>query len=50
MKSKDFVIFLKSKVYVLFNSLMMKNNLTLFQQVDAFEKTKSKGSPEKTNA
>ena len=51
IKSKDFVIFLKSKVYVLFNSLLMKNNLSLFAQVELMsshlEKTKGKGSPEK---
>ena len=51
VKSKDFVIFLKSKVYVLFNGLMMKNNFTLFQQVELMssqlEKSKGKGSPEK---
>jgi len=33
IKSKDFVIFLKSKIYVLFNYMLMKNNVTLFQQV-----------------
>jgi hypothetical protein len=30
IKSKDFVIFLKSKIYVLFNYMLMKNNITLF--------------------
>ena len=33
IKSKDFVTFLKSKIYVLLNNLLMKNNVTLFSQV-----------------
>jgi len=33
IKSKDFVTFLKSKIYVLLNSLLMKNNVSLFSQV-----------------
>jgi hypothetical protein len=30
IKSKDFVTFLKSKIYVLLNGLLMKNNIGLF--------------------
>lgn len=30
IKSKDFVTFLKSKVYVLFNNLLMKGNMSLY--------------------
>ena len=33
IKSKDFVTFLKSKIYVLLNNLLMKNNISLFAQV-----------------
>lgn len=33
IKSKDFVTFLKSKIYVLLNNLLMRNNITLFEQV-----------------
>ena len=33
IKSKDFVTFLKSKIYVLLNGLLMRNNITLFDQV-----------------
>lgn len=33
IKSKDFVTFLKSKIYVLLNNLLMKNNVSLFTQV-----------------
>jgi hypothetical protein len=33
IKSKDYVIFLKSKIYVLLNNLLMKNNTGLFDQV-----------------
>ena len=31
IKSKDFVIFLKSKIYVLFNNILMKQNMSLFE-------------------
>lgn len=52
IKSKDFVTFLKSKVFVLFNNHMMKNNVTLFTQVEMMSeqapKKKSKEeSPQK---
>ena len=33
IKSKEFVIFLKSKIYVLFNNLLMKNTMSLFAQI-----------------
>ena len=33
IKSKDFVTFLKSKIYVLLNNLLMRHSMTLFEQV-----------------
>ena len=33
IKSKDFVSFLKSKIYVLLNEVLMKNNMSLFAQI-----------------
>ena len=33
IKSKDFVTFLKSKIYVLLNNMLMKNNMSLFAQI-----------------
>ena len=33
IKSKDFVTFLKSKIYVLFNMVLMKDNMSLFAQI-----------------
>lgn len=30
IKSKDFVTFLKSKIYVLFNNLLMKGHMSLY--------------------
>ena len=46
IKSKDFVTFLKSKVYVLFNALLMKGTgLSLFTQVELM--SASSGQKEK---
>jgi hypothetical protein len=33
IKSKDFVTFLKSKIYVLFNQLLMRGNMSLYAQI-----------------
>ena len=40
IKSKEFVIFLKSKIYVLFNNLLMKNTLSLFAQIQVMQQEK----------
>lgn len=41
IKSKDFVTFLKSKIYVLLNNLLMKNNTGLFDQVQLMSQENS---------
>jgi hypothetical protein len=41
IKSKDFVTFLKSKIYVLLNGLLMKNNICLFDQVQLMSQENS---------
>ena len=39
IKSKDFVTFLKSKIYVLLNNLLIRNNFSLFSQIQRNEET-----------
>ena len=45
------MIFLKSKVFVLFNNMLMKNYLPLFTQVEMMQSpSKKKESPDKNGA